>query len=93
MIVRVKGESERLGGVLLVGTHAIHTRIVRDPGGAAWQVTESLASHVPGAVAATCLIFDSGSICRRYWSYPADWLTRTDQQLLALMVQSRQLVR
>ncbi len=40
-------------------------------------------------MAATCLIFDSAAICRRYWSYPADWRTRSDAHLLDFMHQSR----
>jgi len=41
-------------------------------------------------MALRCLVFDSQSICRRYWSYPADWLALPDDGLLDLMNQSRQ---
>jgi hypothetical protein len=52
-------------------------------------VTELHAHDVPGAEAATYLVFDSASICRRYWSYPSDWRTRSDRLLLDFMNQSR----
>jgi len=37
-----------------------------------------------------CLIFDSQSICRRYWIYPIGWLALSDDTLLDFMNQSRQ---
>jgi hypothetical protein len=40
-------------------------------------------------MAETYLVFDSAAICRRYWSYPSDWRTRTDVHLLDFMNQSR----
>jgi hypothetical protein len=58
-------------------------------GGIVWRVTESHAHDVPGAMAETYLVFDSAAICRRYWSYPSDWRTRTDVHLLDFMNQSR----
>jgi len=44
---------------------------------------------VPGSLALTCLIFDSHSICRRYWCYPADWLTLAEATLLDVMNRPR----
>ena len=38
----------------------------------------------------TCLVFDSQAVCRRYWKYPADWLTLPEDGLLDFMSQSRQ---
>jgi hypothetical protein len=73
----------------LVSSRSIHTRVVRDAGGTVWHVTESLAHGIPGALAATCLIFDSAAACHRYWSYPADWRDRTDVHLLDFMNQAR----
>ncbi|MEP7088319.1 MAG: hypothetical protein ABI884_13525 [Gemmatimonadota bacterium] len=55
-----------------------------------WQIAEYDARDVPGAMAATCLIFDSQSICRRFWNYPAHWLELGDDTLLGLMSQPRE---
>lgn len=73
----------------MVSSHAINTRTVRDSGGIVWRITESHAQHVPGSLALTCLIFDSHSICRRYWCYPADWLTLAEATLLDVMNRPR----
>jgi hypothetical protein len=74
----------------VVGSHAIHTRQVRDRVGTLWHVTESHAGDIPGAMGLKCLIFDSQSICRRYWIYPIGWLALSDDTLLDFMNQSRQ---
>lgn len=50
-----------------------------------WTVREIDASHVPGARAARCLIFESPGLIRRLWSYPPDWRTLPDADLEALM--------
>jgi hypothetical protein len=73
----------------LVVSHALPTRIIREIGGTVWHVAETLGKDVPGAMAETCLIFNSPSICRRYWSYPADWSLCSDAQLLDFMNEPR----
>lgn len=73
----------------MVSSQAIHTRQVRDLIGTLWQVTESNARDVPGALGRKCLIFDSQSICRRYWIYPIGWRALSDEKLLDFMNQSR----
>ncbi len=74
---------------MLAGSRALHSRIVRDGSGTVWQVTESSAFDVPGAMAPHCLVFDSATVCRRYWRYPADWRTQAEDRLLDFMNQSR----
>jgi hypothetical protein len=56
---------------------------------ARWHVREVLAVNVPGAPRDFCLIFDRGTVCRRLWTYPSDWLELEDEALLALMDQLR----
>jgi len=63
--------------------------MLRDAAGATWLVAELDASQVPGALALTCLVFDTQSVCRRFWSYPANWAALDDVSLLALMHQPR----
>lgn len=70
-------------------SHIIHSRTARDRSGVIWQITEVHAQDVPGAMALRCLIFDSTSICRRYWKYPADWFSLEDDPLLDLMSRPR----
>lgn len=53
--------------------------------GTRWRVREALAIDVPGAEAATCLIFDSGKRCTRFWKYPARWRQLSAAALLALL--------
>lgn len=74
----------------MVSSQAIHTRQVRDRVGTLWQVTESHARDIPGAMGLKCLIFDSQAICRRYWNYPIGWRALSDEKLLDFMNQSRQ---
>ena len=76
-------------GAKLFRSNSIHRRTVRDSTGTLWLIAELDARHVPGAVALTCLIFESQAICRRYWHYPADWISLDDESLLALMCQTR----
>jgi hypothetical protein len=74
---------------MLAGSRAIHSRTLRDRNGAVWQVTESSALDVSGAMAPHCLVFDSTTVCRRYWRYPVDWSTQSDDRLLDFMNQSK----
>ncbi len=53
--------------------------------GKRWHVREVSAHDVPGAEGYSCLIFDSGKVCRRYWSYPARWAELADVAILAMM--------
>jgi hypothetical protein len=46
-------------------------------------VRESDTHAVPGARAASCLIFDSPATVRRVWLYPRDWRAASDADLLA----------
>ena len=71
-------------------SHTIHRRSLRDAAGTLWLIAELDARHVPGAVGSTCLVFDSQTVCRRYWHYPADWIALDDESLLALMYQTRE---
>ena len=49
-----------------------------------WIVEEMDARHVPGAKAERCLVFSTGSITRRVWEYPANWMALPDAELQAL---------
>ena len=46
---------------------------------------EADARAVPGAPTPSCLIFDSPAAVRRLWTYPHDWRTVADADLLALL--------
>lgn len=41
-------------------------------------------------MAPRCLVFDSATVCRRYWRYPVDWSTQPEDRLLDFMNRSRQ---
>ena len=73
----------------MFSSQAIHRRTIRDSAGTLWLIAERDARHVPGAVGLTCLIFDSQAICRRYWHFPADWISFDDERLLGLMYETR----
>jgi hypothetical protein len=60
-------------------------RLVYSEDGTRWRVREARVHDVPGAEAGSCLIFDGGSVCRRYWSYPPRWTELADGPLLAMM--------
>ena len=49
-----------------------------------WSVSERDATGVPGARAATCLIFESQSAVRRSWSFPPNWREMDDSALWRL---------
>ena len=57
--------------------------------GRLWRVREIRAHDVPGALANTCLIFDAGTVMRRFWTYPTLWATVTDAELLAFVERRR----
>ena len=50
-----------------------------------WRVWWMNCRNVPGASAATCLVFDAGEVVRRVWAPPANWETLADHRLLALL--------
>jgi hypothetical protein len=60
-------------------------RLVYSPDGTRWRVREALAHDIPGAEADSCLIFDGGQICRRFWNFPEGWTELPDVSLLAFM--------
>lgn len=60
-------------------------REILSPTGTTWRVREALAIDVPGATSPTCLIFDSGKTCTRFWKYPAEWFQLSAQQLRVIM--------
>ena len=60
-------------------------RHIHSDTGTMWRVREARASDVPGAEATTCLIFDSGKTCTRFWTYPAHWRLLSAVELLAIL--------
>ena len=60
-------------------------RFVYAEDGTCWRVREALAHDVPGAQAPSCLIFDTGSVCRRLWRFPVAWTELPDTSLLAII--------
>ncbi|HWJ23181.1 MAG TPA: hypothetical protein VNS52_12585 [Gemmatimonadaceae bacterium] len=71
----------RFGG----GDREVPRHIFDDVSGQHWTVREVDAATVPGARAPRCLIFDSGAVARRLWSYPRDWGAMPPGALLKLM--------
>ncbi len=61
-------------------------RALSDASGAGWRIYEMAADHAAGARGARCLVMESAShgVCRRFWSYPANWQELTPDELLAL---------
>ena len=60
-------------------------KLVYSEDGTRWRVREARVHDVPGAEAASCLIFDGGHVCRRVWRYPDEWTELSDLTLLAMM--------
>ena len=58
-------------------------RIVADPTGGRWRVSEWDATGVPGCRGVTFLVFDAGRVVQRVWRYPANWRVLPDAELLA----------
>jgi hypothetical protein len=50
-----------------------------------WMVREVDTTRVPGARADRCLIFESDSVVRRVWVFPATWESLGDRDLGALL--------
>ena len=67
------------------GDREVPRHIYDEVSGEHWTVREVDTTAVPGARAARCLIFDSGSIARRLWDYPRDWGALAPSALLRLI--------
>ena len=57
--------------------------------GTRWRVREARVHGVPGAEADSCLIGDSGNVCRRLWHYPDEWSELSSKQILAILEHPR----
>ena len=49
-----------------------------------WSVCEIDCTHIPGARAARCLLFDSEFVMRRVYDFPQTWFALSDAELLAV---------
>ena len=63
---------------------SVNSRLAMEPTGRVWTVRETDATHVPGARARSCLVFDTVGCCFRVWQYPLDWRDLTNAELLAV---------
>lgn len=57
-------------------------RTVRAHDGNIWHIREVKAHDVPGALSATCLIFEADTVVRRFWRYPERWHCLPDDALV-----------
>jgi hypothetical protein len=57
--------------------------------GTVWRVREARAHDVPGAQRESCLIADSGKICRRLWHFPESWTELSSEQVLEIFERRR----
>lgn len=64
-------------------------RTLRAGDGNLWHIREMRAHDVPGSLAPTCLIFDSGGVIRRFWTYPDLWVGLPDEELIEFVEQQR----
>jgi hypothetical protein len=60
----------------------VSTRTVLDVSGTRWRISEMLAERAPGAPRAPCLVLSSENRFHRVWSYPADWMHLSIDDLL-----------
>lgn len=60
----------------------VSTRMVLDHSGNLWRISEMMAEQVPGAPPGRCLVLSSQNRYHRVWSYPADWMRRSIDELL-----------
>ena len=58
------------------------TRMVLDGSGTLWRISEMMAEQSPGAPQALCLVLSSENRYHRVWSYPADWMRWSIDELL-----------
>ena len=61
---------------------AVRTRMVLDRSGKRWRISEMMAEQTPGEPRAACLVLSSEDRYHRVWSYPADWMRRSIDELL-----------
>jgi hypothetical protein len=50
-----------------------------------WYVREATAAGVPGARGARCLIWHTRGRAVRLWTYPTNWESLADAELLVLL--------
>lgn len=60
----------------------VRTRMVLDRSGKRWRISEMMAERIPGAAREPCLVLSSENHYRRLWSYPADWMGRSIDELI-----------
>lgn len=57
--------------------------------GTVWRVREARVHDVPGAERDSCLIADSGKVCRRLWHYPQAWTELPSREVLEIFERPR----
>jgi hypothetical protein len=57
--------------------------------GTRWRVREARVFGVPGAESDSCLICDSGLVCRRLWNYPGGWAELSTAKLFEVLERPR----
>ena len=60
----------------------LRTRMVLDGSARLWRISEMMAERAVGAPRAPCLVLSSENCYYRLWSYPADWMRRSIDELL-----------
>lgn len=60
----------------------VNARMVLDRSGRLWRISEMMAEQAPGASPKRCLVLSSQNRYHRVWSYPADWMRRSIDELL-----------
>jgi hypothetical protein len=54
-----------------------------------WRVREARVRDIPGAERDSCLIADSGRVCRRLWNYPEGWTELPSEAVLEIFERRR----
>lgn len=57
--------------------------------GTRWRVREARVYDVPGAERDSCLIGDSGNVCRRLWDYPGQWADLPSETIIDMLERPR----
>ena len=60
----------------------VTARMVLDRSGKRWRISEMMAERTRGAPRALCLVLSNENRYHRVWSYPADWMRRSIDELL-----------
>ena len=60
----------------------VRTRLVLDRSAKRWRIAEMMAERTPGAAREPCLVLSSENHYRRLWSYPADWMGLSIDELM-----------